>query len=62
MKDLNDLEGRYLSVMNFIVLDSQGRHAGFSNVEGRTYIYITDEMTEPEELPRTVVPTKMRWG
>jgi beta-aspartyl-peptidase (threonine type) len=62
MQDLNDLDGRYLSVMNFIILDAQGRHAGFSNVEGRSYIYMTDEMDEPEEVPRTVVPTKQRWG
>jgi len=62
MLDLNDLGGRYLSVMNFILLDAQGRHAGFSNVQGRSYAYITPNMDQPVELPRTVVATKMRWG
>lgn len=62
MQDLNDLGGNYLSVMNCVVLDSQGRHAGFSNVEGRTYTYITADMNEPEEVPRLTVPTNMRWG
>lgn len=62
MEDLNDLGGRYLSVMNFVILDSQGQHAGFSNVEGRSYVYITADMAEPEASPRIVVPTKMNWG
>ena len=62
MLDLNDLGGRYLSVMNFVLLDPQGNHAGFSNIEGRTYIFMTGNMAEPEESPRVVVPTQMRWG
>jgi beta-aspartyl-peptidase (threonine type) len=62
MEDLNALGGRYLSAMSFIALDRGGGHAGFSNVEGRTYIYFTDEMDEPAELPRVYVPTRQRWG
>jgi isoaspartyl peptidase/L-asparaginase-like protein (Ntn-hydrolase superfamily) len=62
MLDLNDLGGQYLSVMNFIAMDAKGNHAGFSNVEGRTYVYMTTDMTEPVETPRSVVPTNMRWG
>ncbi|MCP4371274.1 MAG: asparaginase, partial [Deltaproteobacteria bacterium] len=62
MEDLNDLGGPYLSVMNFVLLDTEGRHAGFSNVEGRSYTYMSAEMDEPETIPRMVVPTKMRWG
>ena len=62
MLDLNDLGGPYLSVMNFIALDANGNHAGFSNVERRTYVYMTPDMAEPEQVPRTVVPTEMRWG
>jgi beta-aspartyl-peptidase (threonine type) len=62
MEDLNDLGGRYLSHMNFIALDRNGQHAGFSNVEGRTYVYITDEMDGPAEVPRTYVRTRESWG
>jgi beta-aspartyl-peptidase (threonine type) len=62
MLDLNDLDGRYLSVMNFVALDAQGNHAGFSNIEGRTYIFMTGDMAEPAESPRLVTPTPMRWG
>ena len=62
MEDLKDLGGRYLSVLNLVILDSEGRQAGFSNVEGRSYTYITAEMDEPEETPRTVVATRMKGG
>jgi beta-aspartyl-peptidase (threonine type) len=62
MVDLNDLGGRYLSRMSFIAVDRNGRHAGFSNAEGNAYIYMTDGMDEPEEVERTYVRTKERWG
>ena len=61
MEDLNDLGGRYLSRMSFIALDRDGRHAGFSNAEGRTYVYLTEAMAEPEEVTRTYVRTEERW-
>jgi beta-aspartyl-peptidase (threonine type) len=61
MDDLNDLGGRYLSRMNLIALDPNGHHAGFSNDPGRTYIYMTAAMSEPEEVPRTHIPTKSNW-
>ncbi len=62
MEDLDGLGGRYLSQMSFIALDRDGRHAGFSNVEGKTYIYLTAGMVEPAETPRTYVWTKERWA
>jgi beta-aspartyl-peptidase (threonine type) len=62
MEDLNGLGGRFLSAMSFILLDTQGRHAGFSNVEGRTYIYLSDGMEEAAEASRVYVPTERRWG
>ena len=62
MEDLNDLGGRYLSRMNFIALDQDGHHAGFSNAEDGSYIYVTDGMDEPEEVQRTYVRTKEHWG
>jgi hypothetical protein len=48
--------------MSFILMDLGGRHAGFSNVEGRSYIYQTDGMDEPEEVDRILVETDRRWG
>ena len=62
MIDLRDLDGRFISVMNLIALDKEGNHAGYSSVDGRSYIYQTLDMTECEELARTVVPVPPRWG
>jgi beta-aspartyl-peptidase (threonine type) len=62
MRDLDDLGGRYLGGMNFIVLDACGRHAGFSNGEGGRYLAMTPAMEHPKEMERTCVPTKMRWA
>lgn len=62
MLDLNDLGGPYLSEMNFILLDREGRHAGFSNAQDKSYLFMTDGMGEPEEAPRAYVPTRRQWG
>ena len=62
MEDLNDLGGRYVSRMNFIVLDAKGQHAGFSTHQEQTYVYMSDDMAEPEIVPRTYVPVNERWG
>ena len=56
MEDLHDLAAPYLGEMNIVALDKDGCHAAFSNREKRTYIYMTEEMDEPEELPRVSVP------
>ena len=61
MNDLNDLDGRFLSVMNIIALDKDGRPAGFTSSRGRTYIYQTADMAEPVEEARTYVPIRSRW-
>jgi len=55
MQDLRDLPAPYLGGMNIVALDKDGRHAAFSNREDRTYVYVTEEMDEPEELPRVLV-------
>jgi beta-aspartyl-peptidase (threonine type) len=62
MEDLNALGGCYLSAMHFIAIDRDGHHAGFSNAEDRTYVYLTAEMDEPAEVPRVFIQTKRRWG
>ncbi len=62
MADLAHLGGRYLSDMNFVMMDKDGRHAGFTNIEGKTYVYMTGEMAAPAEALRTVIPLERRWG
>lgn len=61
MEDLNDLDGRFLSMMRIIALDSNGKHAGFSSSEGHTYIFQTGDMSTPDEAARIVVPIQTRW-
>jgi beta-aspartyl-peptidase (threonine type) len=61
MDDLNALGGRFLSAMSFVVIGRDGRHAGFSSIEDRTYVYMTEDLDEPVEVPRTHVPTKRFW-
>ncbi|MBC8255673.1 MAG: N(4)-(beta-N-acetylglucosaminyl)-L-asparaginase [Ardenticatenia bacterium] len=55
MEDLHDLPAPYLGEMNVVALDKDGHHAAFSNRKTRTYVYMTGEMDEAEELPRMVV-------
>ncbi len=61
MQDLNDLGGRFLSMMRIIALDKDGHHAGFSSGEGHTYIVQTDEMSSADEVARTFVPIRSHW-
>lgn len=62
MRDLADLGGDFISVMNFIALDKHGTPAGFSSLPDKSYIYQTPDQNEPVELLRTYVPFPMRWG
>ncbi len=62
MIDLRDLDGRFISVMNLIAIDKDGNHAGYSSVDGRSYIYQTPDMVECAELARTIVSIPPRWG
>ena len=61
MDDLDDLGGRFLSMMRIIALDKDGNHAGFSSGEGHTYIVQADDMSTPDEMARTFVPIRSRW-
>jgi beta-aspartyl-peptidase (threonine type) len=62
MSDLNDLGGRYRSQMHIVALDRHGHHAGFSTEPDKTYLVMTDQMPEPEEVTRTQVPVEKAWG
>ncbi|MGB0386906.1 MAG: N(4)-(beta-N-acetylglucosaminyl)-L-asparaginase [Ardenticatenaceae bacterium] len=55
IKDLYDLEDEYASGMNVIALDAHGRHVGFSNRQGSSYLFQRTDMNEPERRPRTFV-------
>lgn len=61
MQDLNDLGGPYSAEMNIIALDREGRPGGFSSNPDKTYIYMTEEMDEPVETPRSFVEVPERW-
>ncbi len=61
MQDLNDLGGRFLSGMNFIAMNPDGQHCGFSNRTETFYSYITESMATPSTAQRTVVALKKRW-
>jgi beta-aspartyl-peptidase (threonine type) len=57
MEDLHDLAAPYQGAMSIVALDKDGHHAGFSNRKERTYVYMTGEMDEAQELPRALVST-----
>lgn len=61
MADLNDLGGRFISRMNIVALDKDGKPAGFTSQAGRTYIYQTAEMDSYIETERTYVNVPVRW-
>ena len=61
MMDLDELGGRYLSRMNIIALDRYGKPAAFTNMEGASYLYMTDELDEPVEKPRIFIETHTTW-
>jgi beta-aspartyl-peptidase (threonine type) len=52
-RDLDRLVDPFAGSMNAIALTPDGHHAAFCNVPGATYIYITEGLDAPVELPRT---------
>lgn len=55
MKDLEQLDDPYASEMNIIAMDRDGNHSAASTNPEKTYVFMTGDMTEPEERPRTHV-------
>lgn len=59
LETLRDLQymgsgpGQY---MNTVALTPQGKHAGFTTVVGRNYLYFRADMDEPALSPRTMLP------
>lgn len=52
-RDLDRLVDPFAGSMNAIALAPDGTHAAFSNVPEATYVYMTPDLAEPVELPRT---------
>ncbi len=55
MRDLNALDDPYLSEMNIVGMDRDGNPAAVSTAEGKSYVVMSEDMSEPELRPRTVV-------
>lgn len=60
MKDLRHLTVPFPPGMNLVAIDAQGHHIAMTTETERevTYIYQTDDMSEPVMKPRVVVPLK----
>ncbi len=55
MTDLNALDDPYLSEMNIVGMDRDGNPAAVSTSEGKSYAVMSEDMSEPDVRPRTVV-------
>jgi beta-aspartyl-peptidase (threonine type) len=59
MKDLEQLDDPYASEMNIVALDKDGNPGAASSNPDKTYVVITEEMSEPDERPRMHVDLSM---
>ncbi len=55
LADLIDMAYDGHHSMNMVALTPSGEHAGFSTVEGKRYLYMRADMTEPEFVGRTTL-------
>jgi len=62
MEDLRRLDDPYASAVHTIALDRDGKHGAASTVADKTYIVMSEEMEEYDELPRTHVPLEPEDG
>jgi len=62
MADLDSLGAPFLGRMNFVLMDAEGNVGGFSTAAGTSYVYWREGMPAAEEVERTVIPIKQRWG
>ena len=56
VRDLGALEDPYYGRVSILGLDAAGRHGAFCNEAGATYLVMTPDASEPEELPRVHIP------
>lgn len=55
MKDLEHLDDPYASEMNIVAIDRDGNPGAASTNPNKTYVVMTEEMSEPDERPRVHV-------
>lgn len=53
MRDLDHLDDPYASEMNIVALDKDGKPGAISSNPEKTYVVMTDDMSEPDERQRT---------
>ena len=59
LRAMGDLKGLGMSKhrqMRVLSMDREGRHAGFSTEKEKTYLFMTDQMQEPQEVARAYIP------
>lgn len=56
MNDLVSLDDPFASEINIVAIDRHGNHVGASSTSGKTYVTMTESMSEVEEIDRLVVP------
>jgi beta-aspartyl-peptidase (threonine type) len=56
MDDLVSLDDSFASEINIVAIDRIGNHGGASTTEGKTYVFIDETMSSPEERTRLWVP------
>jgi beta-aspartyl-peptidase (threonine type) len=56
MNDLAHHDDPYASEMNIVALDREGNPGAASTAEGKTFVVMTEDMSSPDERPRTTVP------
>jgi beta-aspartyl-peptidase (threonine type) len=55
MNDLAHLDDPYASEMNIVAMDKDGHPGGASTTSGKTYVYMSEDMSSADERERTFV-------
>jgi beta-aspartyl-peptidase (threonine type) len=55
MKDLAHLDDPYASEMNIVAMDRDGTPGAASTVGGKSFVVMSEDMSEPDERPRTTI-------
>jgi isoaspartyl peptidase/L-asparaginase-like protein (Ntn-hydrolase superfamily) len=58
MNDLSRLDDPYKSEMNIVAIDKDGNPGGTSTAEGKTLVFMREDMTSPDEIERIHVPVE----
>lgn len=58
--DLSALEDPYASEVNIVALDRDGKPGAVSTEAGKTYVVMSEDMTQPDLRPRRHVPLRSR--